>query len=215
LRYPKSQGWIAKYCGPPFSCGTPTSEAKTIGTPSGANFKISPQAEGGFSAAKSLPASNKDIDGKLRSRFDRPHENKHDWLDFGALLFGAALCFADDPQMDTSKLNEPKSKLTPGTEKIKPTYISLVQFTDKGIQGAKQTTQRVAAWAAKVQSMGVTIKQMYWTLGQYDQVCIFEAPDDETAASVLLAADMLGNIRTQTMRAFTASEMEKILAKVP
>jgi uncharacterized protein with GYD domain len=73
----------------------------------------------------------------------------------------------------------------------------------------------VAAWAAKVQSMGVTIKQMYWTLGQYDQVCIFEAPDDETAASVLLAADMLGNIRTQTMRAFNASEMEKILAKVP
>lgn len=62
--------------------------------------------------------------------------------------------------------------------------------------------------------MGVSIK-MYWTLGQYDQVCIFEAPDDETAASGLLTADMLGNIRTQTMRAFTASEMEKILAKVP
>src|ERR1051326_2803792 len=78
-----------------------------------------------------------------------------------------------------------------------------------------QTTQRLAAWAAKVQSMGVTIKQMYWTLGEYDQVCIFEAPDDETAASVLLAADMLGNIRTQTMRAFTAAEMDKILAKVP
>ena len=126
-------------------------------------------------------------------------------------FFGAALCFGDDPPMGTSK----QSKLTPGTEKIRPTYISLVQFTDKGFQAAKQTTQRVAAWAAKVQSMGVTIKQMYWTLGQYDQVCIFEAPDDETAASVLLAADMLGNIRTQTMRAFTASEMEKILAKVP
>ena len=125
------------------------------------------------------------------------------------------MCFSDNPQMDSSKVNESKSKLTPGTEKIRPTYISLVQFTDKGIQASKQTTQRVAAWAARVQSMGVTIKQMYWTLGQYDQVCIFEAPDDETAASVLLAADMLGNIRTQTMRAFTASEMEKILAKVP
>ena len=84
------------------------------------------------------------------------------------------------------------------------TYISLVQFTDKGIQAAKETTQRVADWAAKVQSKGVTIKQMYWTLGQYDQVCVFDAPDDETAASVLLAADMLGNIRTQTLRAFTA-----------
>ena len=96
-----------------------------------------------------------------------------------------------------------------------PTYISLVKFTDKGIQAAKQTTERVNAWAAKVQSMGVTIKAMYWTLGEYDQVCIFEAPDDETATSVLLAADMLGNVRTQTMRAFTASEMDKILAKIP
>jgi uncharacterized protein with GYD domain len=95
-----------------------------------------------------------------------------------------------------------------------PTYISLVQFTDKGLQAAKQTSQRVADWAAKVQSMGVSIKEMYWTLGQYDRVCVFEAPDDETAASVLLAADMLGNIRTQTMRAFTTSEMDKILAKV-
>jgi uncharacterized protein with GYD domain len=95
-----------------------------------------------------------------------------------------------------------------------PTYISLVQFTDKGIQAAKQTTERVTDWAEKVQSKGVTIKQMYWTLGHYDQVCIFEAPDEETAASVLLDADMLGNIRTQTMRAFTTSEMDKILAKL-
>ena len=76
-----------------------------------------------------------------------------------------------------------------------PTYISLVQFTDKGIQAAKETTKRVTDWSAKVQSKGVRINQMYWTLGQCDQVCIFDAPDDETAASVLLAADMLGNIR--------------------
>jgi uncharacterized protein with GYD domain len=96
-----------------------------------------------------------------------------------------------------------------------PTYISLVQFTDKGIQAAEQTTRRIADWAAEVQSMGVSVRQMYWTLGQYDQVCVFEAPDDETAASVLLTADMLGNIRTQTMRAFTTSEMNKILARVP
>ena len=96
-----------------------------------------------------------------------------------------------------------------------PTYISSVQFTDKGIQAAKETTRRVSDWAAKVKPMGVTIKDMYWTLGQYDQVCVFEAPNDETAASVLLAADMLGNIRTQTLRAFTSSEMEAILGKSP
>jgi uncharacterized protein with GYD domain len=99
--------------------------------------------------------------------------------------------------------------------KIMPTYISLVQFTDQGIRAAKDTTHRLADWAAKVKSRGVTVKQMYWTLGQYDQVCVFEAPDDETAAAVLLAADMLGNIRTQTLRAFTVPEMEKILATVP
>jgi uncharacterized protein with GYD domain len=99
--------------------------------------------------------------------------------------------------------------------KIMPTYISLVQFTDQGIRAAKDTTHPLADWAAKVKSRGVTVKQMYWTLGQYDQVCVFEAPDEETAAAVLLAADMLGNIRTQTLRAFTVSEMEKILATVP
>jgi uncharacterized protein with GYD domain len=95
------------------------------------------------------------------------------------------------------------------------TYISLVQFTDKGIRAARETTQRIADWAEKVQAKGVSIKQMYWTLGQYDQVCVFEAPNDETAASVLLSADILGNIRTQTLRAFTSVEMEKILAGVP
>jgi uncharacterized protein with GYD domain len=98
---------------------------------------------------------------------------------------------------------------------IMATYISLVEFTDKGIHAAKETTQGVANWAAKVQSMGVTIKQMYWTLGHYDQACVFEAPNDETAASVLLSADILGNIRTQTRRAFTSVEMEKILANIP
>ena len=74
---------------------------------------------------------------------------------------------------------------------------------------------RVGDWAARVQPMGVSIKQMYWTLGHYDQVCVFEAPNDETAASVLLSADTLGNIRTQTLRAFTSVQMEKILANIP
>ena len=95
------------------------------------------------------------------------------------------------------------------------TYICLVQFTDKGIHAAKETTQRMADWAAKVQPKGVSIIQMYWTLGHYDQVCVFEAPNDQTAASVLLSAEILGNIRTQTLRAFTSTEMEKILANIP
>ena len=66
-----------------------------------------------------------------------------------------------------------------------------------------------------MQSKGVTVKQMYWTLGHYDQVCLFEAANHETAASVLLSADMLGNIRRQTLRAFTSVEMKEILANIP
>ena len=66
-----------------------------------------------------------------------------------------------------------------------------------------------------MQSKGVAVKQMYWTLGHYDQVCVFEAANDEPPASVLLSVDMLGNIRTQTLRAFTSVEMEEILANIP
>jgi uncharacterized protein with GYD domain len=64
----------------------------------------------------------------------------------------------------------PLEQLQLANDYIVAPYISLVQFTDEGIRAAKETTQRVAEWAAKVQSMGVSIKQMYWTLGSYDQI---------------------------------------------
>jgi uncharacterized protein with GYD domain len=96
-----------------------------------------------------------------------------------------------------------------------PTYISLVRFTDKGIQAIKATHQRAATWTANVQKMGITVTQIYWTMGAYDGVCIFEAPNDETATAALLSAEMLDNIRTQTMRAFTGPEIDKVLAKIP
>jgi uncharacterized protein with GYD domain len=70
-------------------------------------------------------------------------------------------------------------------------------------------------WLCRNPAYGTVTKNLVSQSKTLHRVCIFEAPDDETAASVLLAADMLGNIRTQTMRAFNASEMEKILAKVP
>jgi uncharacterized protein with GYD domain len=95
-----------------------------------------------------------------------------------------------------------------------PTYIALVSFSDKGIQAVRETTKRAATWAAKVKSLGVTVKQSYWTLGNVDGVCIFEAPDDETATTAMLSAGVLGSIRTQTLRAFTAEEIDKILAKM-
>jgi uncharacterized protein with GYD domain len=72
---------------------------------------------------------------------------------------------------------------------------------------------RDAFWS-RAKNHGATVKDMIWVQGAHDIVVIFEAPDDETASIVILSADELGTVRTETMRGFTAAEMEKLLAKV-
>ena len=67
---------------------------------------------------------------------------------------------------------------------------------------------------AAAKKLGAKVKDIYWTLGDHDGVLIFEAPDDESATSVLLHLGSMGNVHTTTVRAFTAAEMDKILAKV-
>ena len=96
------------------------------------------------------------------------------------------------------------------------TYIELLKFTDKGIQNVKQTTERAEAFKAAVaEHMGVTVKEIYWTMGAYDLVVIMDAPDDETQAAIGLGLSALGNVRGETMRAFNAEEMESVLGKIP
>ena len=95
------------------------------------------------------------------------------------------------------------------------TFISLLGFTDQGIRNVKQTTERAQAFREKAQKVGVTVKDIYWTLGFHDLVVIMDAPDDETVMSLLLGMGGLGNIRTQTLRAFSAQEMGPIIAKLP
>ena len=89
------------------------------------------------------------------------------------------------------------------------TYIVLGNFTDQGIRSAKDTTKRAEAFKA-----GVKVKEVYWTLGQYDIVTILEAPDEETVTALGLSAGAMGNIRTQTLRAFGNEEIGRILAKM-
>ncbi|MBI2089890.1 MAG: GYD domain-containing protein [Deltaproteobacteria bacterium] len=95
------------------------------------------------------------------------------------------------------------------------TYISLVHFTDQGIRQIKQTTERATALTAMAAKLGVKIKDTYWTMGDYDAVLVSDAPDDETITALALNLGSLGNVRTQTMRAYSADEMKKILAKLP
>jgi uncharacterized protein with GYD domain len=95
-----------------------------------------------------------------------------------------------------------------------PTYIVLCQFTDQGVRSVKETTKRAEAFKAMAKKAGATVKELYWTLGQYDLVTVMEAPDDVSATALLLSIGALGNIRTQALRAFSADEMGRVLGKL-
>jgi uncharacterized protein with GYD domain len=94
------------------------------------------------------------------------------------------------------------------------TFISTIKFTEQGIKGIKETTKRAASLKAAAKKMGIKVTNIYWTLGAYDGLLIFEAPDDETATALMLHLGSLGNLRTTTARAFTAAEMDGVLAKI-
>jgi len=94
------------------------------------------------------------------------------------------------------------------------TYIVLGQFTDQGVRNVKETTRRAEALKGMAKKVGATVKEVYWTLGQYDVATIVEAPDDASATAFLLSVAGLGNVRTQSLRAFTADEMGQILGKM-
>ena len=95
-----------------------------------------------------------------------------------------------------------------------PTYIVLASFTEQGIANVKDTPKRADAAKAAAKKAGATLKEIYWTLGQHDIVAIFEAPDDETMTAIGLIIGKAGNVRTQTLRAFSAADMKTILGKV-
>jgi len=95
------------------------------------------------------------------------------------------------------------------------TYIGLLSFTEKGIQSVKDTTKRAAAAKEVARKFGVNMREIYWTLGEYDLVCVLEADNEESLTAFNLATAMQGNVRTQSLRAFSAAEMEKVLAKLP
>jgi len=94
------------------------------------------------------------------------------------------------------------------------TYVGLMNFTEKGIQAVKDTTQRAAAAKAFGKKHGVKMREILWTMGEFDLVCILEAKDEQALAAFSLATAVQGNVRVRTMRAFPAGEMNQILAKL-
>ena len=94
------------------------------------------------------------------------------------------------------------------------TFISTVKFTEQGLEAIDATTKRAASVKSAAKKMGVKVTDIYWTLGAFDGLLIFEAADDETAMAMLLLVGAMGNVQTTTAKAFSAAEMDKVLAKM-
>ncbi|MFQ5930766.1 MAG: GYD domain-containing protein [Nitrospiraceae bacterium] len=96
-----------------------------------------------------------------------------------------------------------------------PTYITLLNFTQQGIEKIKESPNRLDAAKQAFQSMGAEVKDFYLVMGQYDAVVVSEGPDDETAIKLAMATGSLGNVRTETLRAFTEDEYRELIAALP
>lgn len=96
-----------------------------------------------------------------------------------------------------------------------PTYVLLINWTEQGVKSAKATVERAQHSQQLAQRLGGNLSTIYWTLGGYDIVGIAEMPDDESVTALAVAIASQGNVHTETLRAFSADEMQQILQKVP
>jgi uncharacterized protein with GYD domain len=96
-----------------------------------------------------------------------------------------------------------------------PTYITLVNWTEQGITNVKETLDRDAQVGSLAQQLGGQLTTTYWTQGPYDLIVVFEFPDDETFAAFALALGSRGAVRTESLRAYSREEMQRILQKLP
>jgi len=94
------------------------------------------------------------------------------------------------------------------------TFITTITFTEKGLQAIRESPKRSAAFKTAAKKLGVKVLEIYWTLGKFDGLIVFEAPDDETATAAMLQLSALGNVHTTTARAFRGQEMEKVVARL-
>ena len=92
-------------------------------------------------------------------------------------------------------------------------YLSLISYTEKGLAGIKESPRRADQFREQVKKAGGNIIGMYWSTGEFDGCVLFDAPDAETGASLLLTLNQLGNVRTRTMQVFDGDEFAKIVER--
>lgn len=93
-------------------------------------------------------------------------------------------------------------------------FVMLGNWTEKGVQNVNETLKRARGVRELFASMGVNAREFFWTMGQYDVVLTFDAPDDETMMRATLAVVKQGYLKTTTLRALGEQEMERVLAQL-
>jgi uncharacterized protein with GYD domain len=92
-------------------------------------------------------------------------------------------------------------------------YVVLLNWTEQGIKDFKDSPGRADAGKEEMAKLGVTLKEIYWTVGQHDLVLLCDSPDDESIAAALLRLGSAGNVRSTTLRAFTREEFNQVAAR--
>ncbi|MBV9667503.1 MAG: GYD domain-containing protein [Nitrososphaeraceae archaeon] len=95
-----------------------------------------------------------------------------------------------------------------------PHYIILFNFTEQGLGNVKDTIKRAEAFKNAVEEKGDRFVNEYYTFGKYDIITIVEAPNDQAIASLLFATGSLGNVHTETLKAFSMSEAASIIERL-
>src|SRR5262245_19714464 len=95
------------------------------------------------------------------------------------------------------------------------TYVTLLKYTDQGIRNIKESPSRLEKAKQLIKSLGGELKSFYLVQGRFDAIVITEAPSDDVAAKFALASGSLGNVRTETTRAFTEEEYRRIISGLP
>jgi uncharacterized protein with GYD domain len=93
-------------------------------------------------------------------------------------------------------------------------YVSLLNFTDQGIARIRNSPDRLDGLKAELQEMGGGFRDFFLTMGQYDAVLIYEAPDDAISARFQLLLGARGNVRSMTMKAFPEEAYRRIIASL-
>ena len=93
-------------------------------------------------------------------------------------------------------------------------YIVLINWTDQGARSLKESPERAEAFGKMAEEMGCTLHGNFFTMGRYDSVSRITAPDDETISALTLRLGQMGNVRTETLRAYSGEEFARIVEKV-